>query len=60
VPHFTLCRYDAQVRGSAQGVRVDRAITMDEFTVTRVSLMKSVLRADGSQHGMVAEFGLSA
>lgn len=60
LPHITLCRYDAEVRGSAQGARVNELVEMDEFIVDRLCLMKSVLRPEGAQHALVAEFELES
>jgi 2'-5' RNA ligase len=55
-PHMTLCRFRSpSLRG-----RIDLAVPAESFTVTRVALMKSLLRAEGAVHQEVAGIELGA
>ena len=57
LPHMTLCRFE---RG-ARSVDVDVAVEEEMvFGVGEVLLMKSVLRPEGAEHGVVERVGLEA
>jgi len=56
VPHITLCRFASP----AAGVRVDQPVRNAAWRIDRVRLMRSILRAEGAEHLLVAEFALNA
>lgn len=56
MPHITVCRFKGRgPRGFAA-----RALEIPGFSVTEVSLMRSVLRPEGAEHRLVARVGLGA
>lgn len=55
LPHVTLCRFGSP----AAGLRVNEPVTAAPWRIDRVRLMRSILRAEGAEHLMVAEFALN-
>lgn len=54
LPHMTLCRFGRGVRAEVLDERIDGC----RFFVSEVRLMKSVLRPEGAEHGLVRAVGL--
>ncbi len=55
LPHITLCRFGSP----AAGLHIDQAVTAGPWRIDRVRLMRSILRAEGAEHLLVAELALS-
>jgi 2'-5' RNA ligase len=55
LPHMTLCRFDREGASRDVDVAVEEELP---FGVREVRLMKSVLKPQGAEHGLVMAFGL--
>lgn len=55
-PHLTICRFTRDSRPWD----IDHPVKIEPFAVEKVVLMKSVLRPEGPEHGLVEEFGLGS
>lgn len=56
VPHLTMCRFTSPTNEA----KVDQAVKIEPFPVTRITLMRSVLAPEGAVHHELAGFELRA